>query len=87
MDIALRKYYENRIAMMGDVAWKQLVEDVQEMLTVANRLDGIKDEATLHFRRGELNMMRWVLSLEEVSRGAYDELQRQGGDDAAIEGL
>lgn len=71
----LQKYYESRLSMMGDVAWVQLMEDVQKMLDATNDITNIQDEKTLHFRRGEINMMRWLLSLKDVSEQAYEELK------------
>ena len=75
MDIALAKYYEERLSMMGSVAWKQLMEDVQTMLNATNDISGIPDEKTLHYRRGEIAMMRWMLSLKTVSEETYEDLK------------
>lgn len=75
MDAQLQKYYEARISMMGDTAWKELMEDVAEMVKSTNDISAVQDEKTLHFKRGELSIMRWLLSLEQISRDAYDELK------------
>lgn len=71
----LQAYYEARLSMMGDIAWKQLMEDVQVMLDSTNDVTSIPDEKTLHYRRGEISMMRWMLSLRDVSEQAYLQLQ------------
>ena len=73
----LQRYYEQRLSMMGDEAWKDLMEDVQTMLDTTNRLDGVQDEKTLHFRQGELSMMRWMLALKETSQDTYEQLQKE----------
>ena len=75
MDSQLQAYYENRLSMMGDTAWKQLMEDVQIMLDATNDVSSISDEKTLHYRRGEISMMRWMLSLRDVSDQAYQQLK------------
>lgn len=75
MDYKLQAYYTNRISMMGDTAWKELMEDVAEMVKSTNDISAVQDEKTLHFKRGELSIMRWLLSLEQISRDAYDELK------------
>jgi hypothetical protein len=75
MDIALQQYYENRLSMMGEPAWKDLMDDVREMEKATNDLSSIQDEKTLHFRRGEVSMMRWILSLKQVSEESYDQLK------------
>ena len=77
----LQAYYEKRLSMMGDTAWKQLMEDVTQMLDATNDLSSVPDEKTLHYRRGEISMMRWMLSLRDVSEQAYQQLQEE--DNAA----
>ena len=71
----LQKYYETRISMMGDTAWRELMQDVAEMVKSTNDISSVQDEKTLHFKRGELSIMRWILSLEQMTRDAYDELK------------
>jgi len=80
MDSQLQAYYEKRLSMMGDTAWKQLMEDVTQMLDATNDLSSVPDEKTLHFRRGEISMMRWMLSLKETSENAYKGLQDETTD-------
>ena len=75
MDAQLQAYYEARIGMMGDTAWKELMEDVDAMVKSTNDISAVQDEKALHFKRGELSIMRWLLSLEQISRDAYEELQ------------
>ena len=71
----LDRYYSDRLSMMGDPAWKDLMEDIEEMLKATNDLSSVPDEKTLHYRRGEISMMRWMLSLRDVSEQAYQQLK------------
>jgi hypothetical protein len=71
----LQKYYEDRMAMMGSIAWKQLMEDVQNMLTATNDISAVHDEKMLHFRRGEISIMRWMLTLKDTTEEAYEDLK------------
>jgi hypothetical protein len=73
----LQKYYENRLSMMGEVAWGELMADVELMLSTTNNLDGVSDDKVLHFRRGEISIMRWMLSLRDTSERAYEELKNE----------
>ena len=73
----LQSYYERRLSMMGDPAWKDLMEDVENMLKSTNDISAIQDEKTLHFRRGEISMMKWLLSLKHVSEESYIQLQEE----------
>ena len=76
----LQKYYEKRLSMMGDKAWDDLMEDVRNMLTATNNVSAIPDEKTLHFRRGEISIMNWILSLKDTSEQAYIQLKEEHAD-------
>lgn len=77
MDEKLRKYYENRMNMCSSDAWRDLLEDIEAMLVSTNSLDGVNNEATLNFKKGEISIMRWIISLKEISERAYSELKDQ----------
>ena len=80
-DQELQEYYEERLDMMSGKAWKQLIEDVEAMVATTNNINAIQDEKTLHFRRGELSIMNWLLGLKEMSLIGYNQII--GGSDAA----
>jgi hypothetical protein len=71
----LQRYYEDRLGMFADPAWRELMVDVQNMLDATNTLSGVDDEKTLQFRKGEISIMRWMLSLEEVTADSYEQLK------------
>lgn len=71
----LQRYYEDRLSMTGSKAWADLMDDVKNMLDATNTLDAVTDEKTLHFKKGEVSIMRWMLSLKSISEEAYQELQ------------
>lgn len=75
MEKELQRYYEARMSMMGDEAWKDLMEDVQRMYDSTNDLTSIQDEKTLHFKRGELSIMKWLLNLKEASETVFNQLK------------
>ena len=77
MDKALQVYYENRLEMMTTPAWKDLIEDIEAMISATNDITSVQDEKTLHYRRGELSMMRWVLNLESISEATYQDLLKE----------
>ena len=78
MSPELAKYYEQRLAMMGDPAWKDLMDDVVAMLDSTDTTNGITDLLQLGIRQGEVRMMNWMLALREISEKAYEELQKDG---------
>lgn len=75
----LQRYYESRFDMFAHPAWKDLMVDVKAMLDSTDTLSGVEDAKTLHFRQGEISIMRWLLALEVVSNDAYKQLT--GEDD------
>ena len=74
---SLAKYYEDRESMMITRGWSDLMDDVQKMFDATNDITSVQDEKTLHYRRGELSMMRWLLALKEVSEETYEELKNE----------
>jgi len=77
MDAQLQRYYEQRLSMMADPAWKDLMEDIEAMIAATNDISSVQDEKTLHYRRGELSMMRWMLNLASISETAYNDLLKE----------
>jgi hypothetical protein len=77
MDRELQDYYENRFAMMGTKAWKDLLEDVEKMVTSLHNVSVIQDEKDLFFKKGELSILTWLQTLREVSEKAYEELNEK----------
>lgn len=69
----LQRYYENRLAMMNTEAWADLMEDIQGMLNATNNVMSIQDEKMLHFKRGEISMMNWMLSLKDMSKIGFEQ--------------
>ena len=73
----LQKYYENRFSTMGTDGWIDLTEDIDNMIASLNNISTIPDEATLHFKKGELSILTWLRTLKEVSERAYEELDEK----------
>lgn len=60
--------------MMGSPAWRDLMQDVEDMLKATDTLSGVTAE-NFRFKQGEINIMKWILSLKTISETAYEELQ------------
>jgi hypothetical protein len=73
----LQKYYENRFSTMGTDGWLDLMEDIDNMIASLNNISTIPDEASLHFKKGELSILTWLRTLKEVSERAYEELNEK----------
>ena len=73
----LQRYYEERFSMMSSIGWKELVEDAQKMFDSYNSIVGVSDEKTLMYRKGQLDILQWILTLKEVSEKSYEELNEK----------
>lgn len=77
MDRELQDYYEERFSMCSSKGWKQLIEDIQSMKDSTDTLKGADTIESLYFKKGEVSIMDWILSLEDSSREVYDQLQEE----------
>ena len=73
MDLELQKYYESRFEMFAHPAWKDLMEDVQNMMDATNTLSGVTPE-NVGFKQGEVSIMRWMLTLQKTTEESYKDL-------------
>lgn len=74
MNPELQRYYESRFSMMATDGWKDLMEDIDNMMESLNNISTIPDEKSLQFKKGELSILVWLKTLREVSKRAYEEL-------------
>jgi hypothetical protein len=71
----LQDYYENRFATMATIGWKDFIEDVQLLFDTYNKVNTVDTHDELQKRKGQLDILQWVLSLKDVSEQSYEELQ------------
>jgi hypothetical protein len=63
--------------MMATEGWKELLEDIDNMIEPLNNISTIEDERSLQFRKGELSILTWLKNLKEVSERAYEDLNEK----------
>lgn len=61
--------------MFSTVGWKDLVEDILELKKPIADIRSIKTDDALHYRKGQLDIIDWLLGLKEISEKAYQELK------------
>jgi hypothetical protein len=79
-DKKLQKYYEARWAMMSTDGWQDLMEDAQTMFNSLNHVLSIQNETDLMVKKGQLDLLQWLLNLKPASEQAYEQLM--SGDSA-----
>ena len=77
MDQELQNYYEDRFDLFSRPGWSDLMEDIDTMLDAINNISTITDEKSLQFRKGELSILTWLITLKEVSERAYEDLNEK----------
>jgi hypothetical protein len=77
LDHELQKYYEDRFSTMATKGWKDFIEDVETFYENYNRVNTIESFEEFHKRKGQLDILQWILSLKDVSEQTYEELQQE----------
>lgn len=73
----LQKYYEDRFDLFSRPGWIDMMEDIEVMLTALNNVSTIADEKSLQFRKGEISILTWLITLKEISERAYEDLNEK----------
>lgn len=82
IDKKLEKYYENRFSMMSTDGWQDLMEDAQTMFNSLNHVLSIQNETDLMVKKGQLDLLQWLLSLKPASEQTYASLQEDSSGEA-----
>jgi hypothetical protein len=77
MNRELQDYYENRFSMMATQGWRDLLEDIDLMLSSTDTVKGVETVEQLHFRKGEVSIMTWLKNLKQSSEEVYEQLQQE----------
>ena len=58
------KYVNSMYEMFSTDGWKQLLEDLQKNIVNINSVEATKDNDDMWFRKGQLNILTFITSLE-----------------------
>ena len=86
MDEKLQAYYEARFSMMATQGWKDLLEDAQGFFDGINKVAAIQNENDLFMKKGQLDVLQWLLSLKDSSSQTYEQLMNDSSGEAQHEG-
>jgi hypothetical protein len=50
------------------------MEDAQKMFDAYNKVINVSDANNLFYKKGQLDILEWLLTLKEVSEKAYEDL-------------
>ena len=74
MDQETQQYYDNYFTLFSTDGWKQLIEELKQNALVINSVEATKDVNDLYVRKGQLNVLAYLLNLEAATNTNYDEL-------------
>ena len=77
MDKKLQHYYEETFSMMSTEGWKYLIEDLKELETNLDNVRTVKDEQSLNYRLGQLDILDLILNRKKTCEEIYEQLQRE----------
>ena len=60
--------------MMATDGWQDLIEDAQTMFESLNHVLSIQNEADLMVKKGQLDLLQWLINLKPASEQAYESL-------------
>lgn len=68
----LEYYYEEQLSMFTTQGWKDFIEQVENIVS-ANTIDAVNSEKELFLTKGRLDILRWILSWENLVRTAMEQ--------------
>jgi len=73
----LQKFYDDAFSTMATKGWLDFMEDVQKIADSYDKLSSVTETHTLDFRRGQLDILNWLLGLRTAYERAYEELEQE----------
>lgn len=77
MERELQEYYEARFSTMATKGWEDFIEDVQNLYNTYNNIHTAESFEEFHKRKGQLDILNWVLTLKDASEQTYEELKNE----------
>ena len=77
MDKNLERYYEEAFTMFVSQGWKDLVEDMKAIRTEVIKIENIKDDKDLWFRKGQLDVLDLIVNRKQMCEKVFEELQNE----------
>jgi hypothetical protein len=74
MDKALQHYYEETFSTMSTEGWKYLIEDLKKLEENLVNVRTVKDEQSLNYRLGQLDILDLILNRRQTCEDIYNDL-------------
>ena len=73
----VEEFYNKYFDLFGNDGWKQLIEELTQNAAAINSVEATKDGNDLYTRKGQLNVLAYMLNFESTVNNNFDELQKQ----------
>ena len=73
----LETYYEDQFSMFLNAGWKDFIEDVKNLSSTMT-LESVNNEQELYFRKGQKDILNWLLQREKLHSDSYEQLLNDG---------
>lgn len=77
MEQSLQKYYESTFEMMATEGWKYLIEDMKKLEENLVNVRTVKDEQSLNYRLGQLDILDLILNRKRTCESVYNDLLQE----------
>lgn len=67
------EFYERRFDLFAQQGWTDLVEDFEQLKQNLSDLAQISTEQDLWYRKGQIEMINYLLQLKTLTEQAYEE--------------
>jgi hypothetical protein len=75
MDKELSTWYENQFDLMAHQGWLDLMEKFSELKVATSDISTVQDAQQLHFRKGQLDIITWLLNWKSTCEKVYEDIQ------------
>ena len=76
IDQETEQYYNTYFDLFRTDGWKQLIEELTQNALVINSVEATKDANDLYLRKGQLNVLAYLINFETTTNNNYDELTK-----------
>ena len=69
------RFIEDRLAMMESEGWLDLIDDLEKIKSSVVDIDTMTDDKDLWSAQGQLNILRFLLTLENTTKITMEQSQ------------
>jgi|TARA_R100000479_G_scaffold68245_1_gene32438 hypothetical protein len=77
VDKEAEQYYDNYFSLFRQQGWKQLMNDFGQNAGQINSVEATKDADDMQFRKGQLNVIGYLLNMESIMNTNYEQASEE----------